>query len=91
MSRAIQFVALCLLLASCATQSGMREALLNRATFDLGCEREKLATTELNSANAGATRVFGVSGCDKKATYIVQGDGVNGYQVVLNSDLPGQK
>ncbi len=79
-----------LLCLSCATQSGMRQATLKRASFDLGCDARKLETVELSSADMGSTRVFGVSGCEKKATYIVKGDGVNGYTVVLNSDPNGK-
>ena len=61
--------------------SGRREALLNRASFDLGCEKSKLNAVELNSTYGPYSIEFGVTGCEKKATYVVSVDGVNGYAV----------
>ncbi|AFM14032.1 hypothetical protein [Turneriella parva] len=40
------------------------EQLRRRASFDLGCAEEKIELIELDS------RTTGVSGCNKKATYI---------------------
>ncbi len=88
--RAVLVFVIGVLFASCATQSGMREAVLNRAAFDLGCDKAKLQAVELASGRGGSSRIFGVTGCDKKASYVVHGDGVNGYIPILNSDSKNQ-
>jgi hypothetical protein len=78
-------------LAACATDSGRREALFNRASFDLGCDKSKLDAVELNSTSWPPISIeFGVTGCEKKAAYIVSGDGVAGYTVRQNGE-PSKK
>ena len=90
MRRASLAVVVGLTLTACATDAGRREALFNRASFDLFCDKSKLDAVELNSAGGGYSREFGVSGCEKKAAYIVSGDGFNGYQVRQDS-APAKK
>lgn len=86
MRRAVLLSVTGLLLTACAvTESAMREATLRRAAFDLGCDPAKLDAVELNWAHGGYERTYGVSGCERKATYIVQGNDNHGYTVVLNS------
>ncbi len=84
MARCTIISVLVALSVACATASGMQEAVLNRAAFDLNCDRAKLQAVVLNSTLG--SREVGVTGCEKRAVYIVGGDGVNGYTAVLNSD-----
>ena len=85
MRRATLAVVVRLSLAACTTDAGRREALFNRASFDLACDKSKLDAVELISAHQGYSRQFGVSGCEKRAAYIVFGDAFNGYWVSQDS------
>lgn len=77
------------LASGCATSGGTKDALLKRAPFDLDCPAEKLQITELGKLQSSIT--YGVKGCGSRATYIVQGDWANGYQVILNTDAMKDK
>lgn len=64
----------------------MKEAVSKRAPFDMNCDPASITIHELGD------RTYGVSGCDKRATYIVQGacDGMGsggGCVAVMNTDL----
>lgn len=62
----------CSALLGCATTKEAHP-LTRRASFDFQCPREQLRYTELDE------RAWGVSGCGKRATYIMacQGQGWN--------------
>lgn len=51
-------------LAGCVNQGAL---VRRRAAFDLSCAGDQLLVSELTD------RAFGVTGCGRKATYIVQG------------------
>jgi hypothetical protein len=85
MSRALFLVLAGVLIASCASQSAMRAAVFKRAAFDLDCDAAKLEAVELNRTPGGYHRAFGVQGCEKRATYTVSGDALNGYTVKLGT------
>jgi hypothetical protein len=58
-----------MLLPACATSAALREMVMKRAPFDLQCGRDQLVVTELDAR--GYTRVYGVIGCRRRATYTV--------------------
>jgi len=60
----------------------MERTVIRRATFDLDCEQEKIQLLELGS------RTYGVRGCGKKATYLVDGVCIplDRCQAVMNSN-----
>ncbi len=71
------------LVASCVTMDEVRthirteaeKTVLERASFDLQCDREKLTAMELGAAvyeQKYARHVFGVRGCDQQASYLVE-------------------
>ena len=45
-------------------------SVLDRATFDLSCPKDQIQVQEL-----GSKTQVGVSGCDKKATYVLTSHG----------------
>ena len=67
----LSLVVVCLLLsAGCAAMdSAMYGDLMRRAAFDLQCPEEQLTRTSLASSNS----VQGVSGCGRRATYVLRG------------------
>lgn len=92
--KSIGAVLLVLLAAGCATRSaigGQESAVLQRATFDLGCPKDQLSVQRLGPPGEVAT--YGVTGCGQKASYVssecsvhpLTGDFVN-CQAILNSD-----
>lgn len=54
-----------LLVQSCATTTEKKELVIKRATYDLNCDKERLKVVDLDGNS------YGVSGCGKKTTYIV--------------------
>jgi hypothetical protein len=58
-------IALLSLLAGCATvgENG-RDAVMSRASFDLGCPPQGIQVQELGD------RMFGARGCGRRATYV---------------------
>lgn len=57
--------ALVVALGGCS--SLMMETVSKRAPFDLNCEAQSITIHQLGA------RTYGVSGCDKRATYVLQG------------------
>ncbi|WNZ57215.1 hypothetical protein QT397_07695 [Microbulbifer sp. MKSA007] len=57
--------AVVLVLGGCA--SLMKETVSKRAPFDLNCDAGSITIQQLGY------RTYGVSGCDKRATYVLQG------------------
>lgn len=62
--------------------------LAKTASFDLGCPAEQLVYTPLGNRSDGYEKV-GVSGCDKKATYIYLEETQQGRIWVKNSETAG--
>lgn len=56
---------LMLFLSACATSAGKKKLVIDRASFDLSCEKNSISIVELGSMNYGAT------GCGKKAAYVI--------------------
>lgn len=81
----MKILPLAALLQACATTSGAMDAALKRASFDLDCESSQINVVELSQGNGGNLRTIGVSGCGRKAVYLVRGSALNGYIAVLNS------
>ncbi len=79
------FLLSCLISVSCATTQGQSNTVLNRAEFDLNCPKNKIQIVKLGAAYGSSQATFGASGCEKRATYIVNGDPINGYTAILNS------
>ncbi len=52
-------------LGGCTTL--MKETVSKRAPFDLNCDASSITIHQLG------TRTYGVAGCDKRATYVLQG------------------
>ena len=78
----LTYFALIPLFASCATTGARKELILKRATFDFDCSIEKLISTKID----GST--FGITGCGKKAVYIVDCGGnsnIGACRAILNS------
>ncbi|BBM00488.1 hypothetical protein GL2_05620 [Microbulbifer sp. GL-2] len=61
----ISLGAIVVVLGGCS--SLMMETVSKRAPFDLNCNAQSIAVHQLG------TRTYGVSGCDKRATYVLQG------------------
>jgi hypothetical protein len=64
-------VSLALLVAGCAARpaiGGQEIAVLQRATFDLGCQRDQISVQRLGPPGRAAT--YGALGCGKKASYV---------------------
>lgn len=87
-------VILALLSLGCATRTaigGQETAVLQRATFDLGCPKDQMRVQRLGPSGPGAT--YGVEGCGQKASYVateceihpLTGDFVR-CQALLNSE-----
>lgn len=66
-----------ILFAATGCRAAMRDNLRTRAAFELDCPAEKLTLTEL-----GGFTTQGVSGCDRKAVYVLN----HNNQWLLNSD-----
>jgi len=83
----IFFLLLPILITGCASTMRMEKTVLQRADFDLDCEKESLTLKELDH------RTYGVSGCGKRATYVVEGVCLPGdrCQAIMNSDLKNEK
>jgi len=66
-------------LLGCA--STMKAVTLKRATFDLDCPEDQLQIQELT------TDTWGVKGCGRRATYIIEGDCwiENSCRAIMNS------
>lgn len=77
-------IAMTVFLSACvaATGAAKRDLVIERAAFDLQCDRARLQAVELGNAN-----VYGVTGCGKRATYVVDcSDGyANSCKSILNS------
>ncbi|GAA6135931.1 hypothetical protein NBRC116188_27210 [Oceaniserpentilla sp. 4NH20-0058] len=85
MKKLLFIVGLGITLSGCTAL--MKDSVTNRATFDLDCSQYKLNVTQLGD------RVFGVKGCNKKATYVVDGpcQGVGSKcTAIMNSDLDSE-
>ncbi|GAB2876452.1 hypothetical protein ACCI51_13615 [Microbulbifer echini] len=54
-----------IVLSGCA--SLMEETVMKRAPFDLNCDTKSMTIHQLDR------RTYGASGCDRRATYILQG------------------
>jgi hypothetical protein len=74
-----------LLLPACGGMynSGFRSDLEKRASFDFGCPASQLSLTELSSAANGLVTSYGVRGCGKQATYVLN---TTSQVWVLNTD-----
>ena len=81
-----------LCLNACASSKARQEEALNRAVFDLECEKSKIVLQVLSEQILRST--IGVIGCGKRAVYIVD-CATNGCVTVLNStnkdDKPAEK
>lgn len=85
-------------LACTASREQTRGTAVERAAFDLGCPAEQLSATQLGDTvvigrsqqTAGVERtVLGVSGCGKKAVYVVEcvtGIGESRCNAIMNAD-----
>jgi hypothetical protein len=72
-----------LLLAGCASfAASKRNAVVERAAFDLSCPADKLQITPLSS-EAMERATYGVTGCGKKASYVF----APGVGAALNSPI----
>ena len=60
---------------------GAKDDLSKRASFELNCPAEKLEYTVLQKRADGYVTSYGVSGCEKRAVYVI-----SGFQWLLNSD-----
>ncbi|MBS2025453.1 MAG: hypothetical protein JST92_23890 [Deltaproteobacteria bacterium] len=58
-----------------------KQSLGKRAAFDLSCAEDKLTFAPLGEGNLDY-KMVGVSGCDKKATYLF----INNREWVMNSE-----
>lgn len=69
------------LVLSCATTEQKHNLVSQRAAFDLNCS-EPLQISELGN------RVYGASGCGRRATYILQcyDSNIGSCTAVMNSD-----
>ena len=68
--------------ASCSGTQNAKKATLDRAKFDLNCD--KIALQELSSGSQ--TYTIGAQGCGKRATYLVECNGAGAACVAeLNS------
>ncbi|WP_444932207.1 hypothetical protein ACJJIF_10715 [Microbulbifer sp. SSSA002] len=65
MIKLIGMGAVVLVLGGCT--SLMEETVSKRAPFDLNCDADSITIQQLGG------RTYGVSGCDKRATYVLQG------------------
>lgn len=75
-------------ITGCVTFEGMRETVADRAAFDLDCPRDKI---KIESLGGYLGRTLGASGCERRAVYLVSGDGFLGYTAVLNSENNKEK
>ena len=64
--------------------------LAKTASFDLGCSAEQLVYAPLGNKSDGYDKI-GVSGCDKKATYIYVEDRQHGRIWVKDSETSATK
>ena len=95
MNRKIIFsLSLAVLIASCASynpekyQRENREKVLPRASFEMGCPKENINISYLNSyEKTGFPLTIGAEGCGKKLVYIY----VHRQGWVLNSDGKSSK
>jgi hypothetical protein len=67
-----------LIISGCATADKKRELALKRATFDFDCHSENLKAVELSPST------YGVSGCGKKGTYVIDCPRFPGYDYKLD-------
>jgi hypothetical protein len=76
----VLFVGAVALCSSCTGRWAAR-TVLKRATFDLACEGKDLKLTKLS------TKVYGVEGCGKRATYVTVGtcETEGGCNAVMNT------
>lgn len=83
------------LVACTASQQQMRSTAADRAAFDLDCPADQITAQQLGDTviigrtpeNPGLQRtVFGVSGCDQKAVYVVECVGGSSCNAILNAD-----
>ncbi|HAZ12202.1 MAG: hypothetical protein A2X86_03105 [Bdellovibrionales bacterium GWA2_49_15] len=58
------------------------EIVLARATFDLDCPKRELKVTSLDGGPEYPASMFGVSGCNQRATYLYD---LNSGTALLNS------
>lgn len=78
------FMALMLfILSGCTTFNDRVDVTAKRAAFDLSCSVEELTYSDLGP------QLVGVTGCGKKATYVVQCSlsGANCLPPILNTNL----
>ena len=75
------YVVLISTLYGCAAT--MEATVLKRVEFDLDCPKESIKLVSLG------TKTYGASGCNKRATYILQGECSipSSCQAIMNSDL----
>ena len=80
-SLACLVIAACLFLAGCAAT--MQNTVQARAAFDFNCSSESLKISELHP------RTYGVEGCGKRATYLLDGECsiASTCKAVLNSPI----
>lgn len=74
--RFLSIISFAFTLSNCmTTEQHFRQNGLNKASFDMGCPKEKLQIIVLGELSNGNGQV-GVIGCNKKASYVaVQGAG----------------
>jgi hypothetical protein len=74
-------VMVCVLASGCATTEQRHNLVSKRAVFDLNCN-EPVQITELGN------RIYGASGCGRRATYVMQcyDSNIGSCTAILNSD-----